>query len=357
MAVIEVLCMTAGPAMATSSIKPDEEVVFFPTSAHLDEEGTTWVIPVHGWIFEREEDSIWRTVVIEELLRCLELDPSVVERQLFRERARLFLVDNERGKKVHIQMGERVFAMNPSEPNGHFTGVFGLERKLFEGAGQNIFQHFRAVMPEGDSRRFQGMVQLLLPEGTSVISDIDDTIKISQVADKQQLLANTFLRPFRKVPGMAELYRKWAEAGAAFHYVSSSPWQLYPALSKFVAREGFPRGSFHLKSFRLKDRTFFNLFETPERSKPPVIDFILRTYPRRKFILVGDSGEKDPEVYGAIARKYPEQIIFVFIRNVSPKDHGAKRFMTAFNGLSRKRWKVFFDPRELVDIDLSVSRE
>ena len=64
MAVIRTFCLTA-LAVAACSIKPDEEVIFFPTNARLDSDAKTWVIPVHGWIVEREEDSVWRTAVID----------------------------------------------------------------------------------------------------------------------------------------------------------------------------------------------------------------------------------------------------------------------------------------------------
>ncbi|MHC4984353.1 MAG: hypothetical protein ACYTF6_14450, partial [Planctomycetota bacterium] len=57
---------------AASSIKADEEVIFFPTAAYLDEGSSAWVVPVHGWIYEPEEESVWRTALIDELLEQLE---------------------------------------------------------------------------------------------------------------------------------------------------------------------------------------------------------------------------------------------------------------------------------------------
>ena len=57
--------------------------------------------------------------------------------------------------------------------------------------------------------------ELLPRRGISVISDIDDTIKVSHVANRGRLLRNTFVNPFAPVPGMAELYQAWREAGAA----------------------------------------------------------------------------------------------------------------------------------------------
>jgi hypothetical protein len=337
-----------------SSIKADEEVIFFPTAAHLDPESMAWVVPVHGWIFEPEDDSVWRGRLIDQLLERLELDPAARDDAWFRERARMFLVDNERGKMLQVRLAGRTFDLDRSAVNGHFTGRVRLEGEDLAERAQNAWLPVEAVMPKADRRRFTGAIQLVGPEGLSVISDIDDTIKVSVVTDKRELLANTFLREFRDVPGMAGVYGRWAEAGAAFHYVSSSPWQLFPALSAFMARKGFPKGAFHLKSLRLKDESFLDLFAAPESSKIPTIDAILRAYRGRRFILVGDSGEKDPEIYGTIARRYGGQVVHVFIRDVSPLDDQGERFAEAFSGLPRNRWTVFREAGALARHDLNA---
>jgi phosphatidate phosphatase APP1 len=351
-ALLAAACLLPGWA-AASSIKADEEVVFFPTAAHLDDESKAWILPVHGWIFEPEQDSVWRKAAIEELLEHLELDPAVRDNERFRERAGMFLADNERGKKLEVRLAGRTFALARSEANGHFTGLLRLEQEQLSDLAGNAWLPVEAVMPEGDRRQFTGRVQLLPPEGLSVISDIDDTIKISVVTDKRELLANTFLREFRDVPGMARAYGRWAEAGAAFHYVSSSPWQLFPVLSTFMARREFPLGAFHLRSFRPKDQTFFNLFAATEDSKIPTIESILRAYPDRKFVLVGDSGEKDPEVYGTIARRHRGQVIHAFVRDVSPpQDEQGQRFAAAFAGVPESNWTVFRAAEDLMRVDL-----
>jgi len=74
---------------------------------------------------------------------------------------------------------------------------------------------------------FKCTIYVLAFYGVSIISDIDDTIKISNVVNKRSLLKNTFYNYFKPVDGMNELYQKWSEQNCQFHYVSSSPWQLY----------------------------------------------------------------------------------------------------------------------------------
>lgn len=120
-----------------------------------------------------------------------------------------------------------------------------------------------ATDPESPLHKDEELVLLPAPTGVSVVSDLDDTIKISQVTDRKKLLDNTFRQPFRDVPGMAAAYTRWRGQGAAFHYVSASPWQLYPALSTWLDAAGLPQGEWHMKYFRVKDESFMNLFASP----------------------------------------------------------------------------------------------
>jgi phosphatidate phosphatase APP1 len=205
-----------------------------------------------------------------------------------------------------------------------------------------------AVTSADDGRRFVGHAYLIERAGVSVISDIDDTIKISEVRTKKALLRNTFLEPFRAVDGMADVYRRWIDShGTAFHYVTASPWQLYEPLRGFLEDAGFPSGTLHMKPFRWKDEAFLSLFESPEKYKPDVIDSLVARFPRRRFVLVGDSGEKDPEIYGAAARKHEKQIVAILIRDVTQESADGPRYKECFAGLSRELWRIFRDPVEI----------
>jgi len=335
-----------------SPIEDDEEVVFFPTFGWLAPEGGSCVLQVHGWIFEPEADSALRNAGLNRLRRLLGLEENATESAVFNERAGRFLVDNERGKDISVRLGGKCHAVGVSNAAGHFQGTLHVSanevtRLQAVQRTDGGWLRFRAVTREEDARAFVGRVQLIGRTGISVVSDIDDTIKVSEVADREALLRNTFHRPFQAVSGMAEVYRSWAAAGARFHYVSASPWQLYEPLSAFLQTKGFPAGSFHLKRFRLKDSTALDLFASPEAFKLEHIEPILVAFPERRFVLVGDSGEKDPEIYGTLARKYSEQIVRIFIRDVSVGEPDASRFRRAFVGVPDQRWAVFRTPDEL----------
>jgi phosphatidate phosphatase APP1 len=147
---------------------------------------------------------------------------------------------------------------------------------------------------------------------------------------------------------MAEFYQSLARSnGAAFHYISASPWQLYEPLAAFVRTNGFPAGTFALKAFRWQDKSFFSLFTNPEKYKSGVIEPLMKQFPKRKFILVGDSGERDPEIYAMLARQHPQQIARIFIRDVTGESAASERYVQAFRGVSPSRWQIFREPAEL----------
>jgi phosphatidate phosphatase APP1 len=113
---------------------------------------------------------------------------------------------------------------------------------------------------------------------------------------------------------MPGLYARLAAKPAVFHYVSASPWQLYPDIRSFLQRD-FPHGTVSLRKLRWKDFSSVEfLWKDSLAYKTSIIAELMERFPQRKFLLVGDSGEKDPEVYDGLRRRFPTQIAGVLIR-------------------------------------------
>jgi hypothetical protein len=335
-----------------SEIAKDEMVVFYPTYAHRTTDEKSWVLHIHGRIYEPEQSSVKRAAFLGIMRRSFGLSKQEEETATFKDRMRAFLVDNERDKTIHIRLGDNVFRAGKSGPNGHFASDLVLSNEqvqaiLEAGKKSGRTLHFTALLPADDNRQLQGQVELVEPEGLSIISDVDDTIKISEVTNRRALLANTFLRDYKPVGGMPELYRQWAKLDVRFHYVSASPWQLFGPIAEFLAAENYPAGSVHMKMFRLTDRSALNLLAAQHKYKPEVIAKILADFPRRRFVLVGDSGEQDPEIYGELARLHKAQIVRILIRHIGPKEVTGERYDTAFKGVSRNSWHVYTAPADL----------
>jgi phosphatidate phosphatase APP1 len=133
-----------------------------------------------------------------------------------------------------------------------------------------------------------------------------------------------------------------------FFYVSGSPWQLYPLLAESVDAEGYPRGSFDLKHFRLKDRSMLGLLPSREATKLRAIEAILAACPERRFILISDSGEQDPEIYVKVARDHPGRVAAILIRSVRGEKIGDERFQSLRKGLQGVRLELFEHPETII---------
>ncbi len=338
-----------------NDLSSDEEVVFFETAVPYDAAAEQTMLALHGWIFEPEQNSFTRQATLSGIARYCGFDKEEAASALFHKRAAWFLVDNERNQRLLVRFGDREVTLPVSRENGHIEAQVSLTKdelqKLPSVSDKQPRVEFDLVAPAGDSRRIQGRVHLLASTGWSVVTDIDDTIKDSHVLDKRELLKNTFLREFRAVPGMAAKYASWGGGGAAFHYVSGSPWSLYPVLHPFTVAEKFPAGSWHLRHCRIQDGSVADMLKPPEEFKTAAIEELLRTYPRRQFIFVGDTGEKDPEVYGELARRYPEQVRFIALRNVSQESLDAPRMQAALRNVPLMKLACFRQADELPALD------
>ncbi len=161
-----------------------------------------------------------------------------------------------------------------------------------------------------------------------LISDIDDTIKITEVTDRKKMLENTFLNVFKEVSGMSSCYRQLVSSKAVneVYYVSSSPWQLGIVLKEFLDQNGFPHSE-NLSLRQLVANNFERLWEFLEDSSSyklivirnliaTKVQFFASRGIRLIVTLVGDEGEHDPEIYDQIALEYPSLIKNIYIRDL-----------------------------------------
>ncbi len=332
-----------------------ETVTFFPTYGCRSPEGGGWKVNVHGWVFRPKENSLRRAAVLGLLRRAARIDRDTIASVTMKGRLRPFLFDNRCGRRFSVELGGAIHDLPASNPNGHFRITLEIAddslpttTTLPDESRSLLF----SVLGHGESERtLAGEVRLIGEEGVSIISDIDDTIKISDVTNRRELFANTFVRDFRAAPKMADAYRHWAGAGASFHYVSASPWQLFDPLSALLAAQRFPAGSVHLRDFRIKDRLLVDFLTDTDLAKRRVAEQLLRDFPRREFVLVGDSGERDPEMYAGLAREFSAQVRHIFVRNVTGELRECERFRGAFHGVPDDKWTLF-DAEAGLDADV-----
>jgi len=322
-------------------LKDDEDVWFFPTSANQITRNE-WNVPIHHWVFEKEEKSIGRKItqkMLSEVIESLGVTEEQANSPLVRQRLMWFLVDNERNKEIKINLKGLTQNLNPTAPNGHAK----TELKLTTEEKSGDWLDFKVIDPNNRKHSFKGTVQLIPEEGLSVISDVDDTIKISEVLDKKVLLKNTFVKSYKITEGFPEYYQELEKQGAYFHYVSASPWQLQPSLKPFMDKH-YPQGTIALRNFRLTDSSLLEFLQSSAEYKVEQIKAIIERYPKHQYILIGDSGEHDPDVYAKIYQLFPNNIKAIQIRAVKGSDLSDTRFSQTFNSVPKSLWQVFEKP-------------
>ncbi len=195
-----------------------------------------------------------------------------------------------------------------------------------------------ATAPSGHPITAVGKV--ITPTASStfgVISDIDDTIVATQATNLLKMARIVFLNNARtRLPfeGIAAFYRALQRGvsgteGNPIFYVSSSPWNLYDLLVDFLAIHGIPLGPLFLQDYGLDAHKFITAGH--HTHKVAAFQRILHTYPTLPFVLIGDSGQADPEIYTQIVRDYPGRIRAIYIRDVSDaqRDSAVQKLVVA----------------------------
>jgi phosphatidate phosphatase APP1 len=157
-----------------------------------------------------------------------------------------------------------------------------------------------------------------------VISDLDDTVIRTDATRLITMLKRTLLENARtRLPfdGVAQFYNGLhsGSSGGALNpifYVSSSPWNLYTVLTEFLEHHGIPLGPLTLRDWGISDTGL--LPRGHSEHKLAAIRQILDCYVDLPFILIGDSGQEDPEIYRDIVHQYGQRIRAIYIRNVTP---------------------------------------
>jgi phosphatidate phosphatase APP1 len=168
-------------------------------------------------------------------------------------------------------------------------------------------------------------VHILHGDGIAVVSDIDDTVVKTYVVDRLKMATTVLTKnahQLEPVVGAARAYEAAKEAGAvAFFYVSGSPQNLHLRLRTFLDDHAFPRGPLLLKNLG-EDAVFAHDGYKQQRLERLAADF-----PRLRFVLVGDSGERDPEIYRAFQAAHRDRVVAIVIRKVPGSRHlDASRF-------------------------------
>lgn len=193
------------------------------------------------------------------------------------------------------------------------------------------WQRVRVATADGRAAVEGGLLIVPAANTLGIVSDVDDTVQVSRVTDTSELLANTlFKNPAQReaVAGAAGFYRRLAAANPApaaapIVYLSATPRQLHANVAAFLAHNDFPPGVLLTRKVT-DDRSSDPLTDT-FAYKTAKIEELFARLPQVRFVLIGDDGEHDPEIYAALRARHPQRVSAVWIRRLHP-DPARKRY-------------------------------
>lgn len=279
------------------------------------------VVEDEGEILSLETDSVWRN--IKNMYRRFETDeiPFARVKAIFQNR------------EVETQ----------ADDEGYFTAEF----RNVENSGVNLwhevaFELLEPIFPDAHKTTSNGQI-MIAPASAKfgIISDIDDTIITTNAINRLKMLVTTIAAnehtrvPFEGVAAFYKALQKGVSGNDSnpIFYVSSSPWNLYGFLIEFMRKNEIPLGPVFLKDFG--SHTIFRGGDH-QTHKLENIRHILETYRNLPFVLIGDSGEQDPEIYRKIIEEYPRRIVAAYIRDVDPNPlriESVNRLITEISGI------------------------
>lgn len=244
-----------------------------------------------------------------------------------------FETDEIKNAELKVKIGNDQFFYTTTDKRGYFL----LDKKVDdlselvnnEGWLKLEFSFKEKELKRNIQSENKFPAEMLIPSNNTsfgVISDIDDTILHTGLTSilKWRVLINTFLTSAGKrlpLEGAPEFYHllhkgKTGQEANPIFYVSHSPWNLYRYLKLFLKKNNFPKGPIILRNF---PSPFSRKKKGEKPQKQKEIINLLKTYPKLKFILIGDSGEHDPDIYMEVAEAYPNRISAIYLRSVTHK--------------------------------------
>jgi phosphatidate phosphatase APP1 len=243
-----------------------------------------------------------------------------------------FESDEVPGALVAARAGAGGEARVRSDEEGYFQFVLDLPRPLDD---PRVWEpvDLELLEPAAPAGVPHATGQVLVPRDPeyAVVSDLDDTVLRSHATSLWQMAKLTLLHnahtrlPFEGVAGFYQALQRGRD-GEAYNpvfYVSNSPWNLYDLLEDFLDVHGIPRGPLLLRDWSLRT------LKAGEVHKLAAIEGLLGVYPELRVVLIGDSGERDPEIYRQVVLRHPGRVLAVYVRDVAPDRHEAVRAIAA----------------------------
>lgn len=236
--------------------------------------------------------------------------------------ARQFGTNEIGGAVVRITVGD-ISLEATADDEGYISAPIAAPPEIPESGW--IDARLELLKPQLRGREITATAHVLVPPDNAefgVISDLDDTVIQTNVTDRVKMLKTVLLGnsrtriPFEGVSGFYAALRAGSNGQHAnpIFYLSGGPWNLYELYHDFLEIQNVPAGPILLADFGVDKNVFIHPEHQDHKSK--YIRDIIEMYPAIRFILIGDSGEHDPEIYADAARSHPGRVAAIYIRDL-----------------------------------------
>ena len=238
----------------------------------------------------------------------------------------------------------------PTTPEGDFDGFVQIKDDGLEAGNSTSHIQRLNIYTEGDVNG-NATAYLVPSRGLSIISDIDDILRVTEIYQPKQGLLNSFARPFVPWKNMPDIYANWSRSipDFHFHYLTTTPEQITRNYMDFIYKT-YPGGSFDTRPLNFSD------VSATLSIRKFLLEKIFATFPERKFILVADTSNSDVmNDYPLMLQEHPNQVQCIFLRNTSATDSGDKfpYDTKGFKDLDANKYMFFTVPDDLSRLDIA----
>ncbi|KAF1949268.1 hypothetical protein CC80DRAFT_484618 [Byssothecium circinans] len=353
------------------------EVLLIPPYANWTERG--WNVRLHGNVYrqplleQNKIDELANIFLIDTDIKDLPADQQAQARNLTRE---IFIVQQaNQNVSFHLEPAPMQGASGQPGGGNAVTPPGGSQNLTFpyDTTAQGDFDAFVPIqnvsggglLAGNETNNVQRLnvytngtltgnatAYLVPPEGITIISDIDDILRVTKIYNPKEGLLNSFARPFTPWMNMPDIYANWSRTlpnNTHFHYLTTTPEQVTRNYMDFIFKT-YPGGSFDTRPLNFSD------YKATLSIRQFLLTKVFETFPKRKFVLVADTSNSDiMKDYPKLAHDYPNQVQCILLRNTSAtdKEDWFPYDTSGFEGLNNRSYMFFRIPNDLKNLDIS----
>jgi len=327
------------------------QITFLPTYANQTADGN-WNVRLYGFAYNSttQQNNTFSDYLSDTTIKALQHAANGDEEKanLTRNLQPFLYANYLSGINITVSLdNQTVTTPQPTNFTGVFNEFVGVPN-VTQPAGSVV--DFSAVSPAAVNST--GNVTLVPQTGYSVIADIDDVLRITEIWHPITGLENTFLRPYVPVPNMPQVFSQWNNTlpNSTFHYGTTTPIPLASTYIQWL-NWNYPYGSLDMRPMDISHPD--EILDARQKQLTELVE----TFPNRQFIMIGDTSSSTLlKAYPNFARQYPNNTACIFLRNITASypnfENPMMNLQKSFDGVPPEKWFVFDNATSLLNVNI-----